>query len=130
VPLNPDDVLEEWHSRAQRVAEDGLAFAQRLRQVSAVAESADGEVRVTVDHAGGLSVVTLADHAMRLAPEELSSLIVATSKMAQAQLAQIVAELVSRLHGADSPTTDFVAGAYAEAFPDPDPGDGAGYGRR
>ncbi|MBB2940634.1 hypothetical protein FB565_000338 [Actinoplanes lutulentus] len=128
--LNPDDHLAEWQSRAQRTADAGLELAQRLQQVSATAQSSNSDVRVTVDHAGGLSGLALADHAMRLAPDELSRLIVATSQAAQARLAQHVADLVTRLHGADSPTADFVADAYAEAFPEPDPDDDAGYGRR
>ena len=130
MPLSPDDILEDWQASAQRMAEAGMELAERLRQVSAAAESTDGDVRVSVDHAGGLSGLTLADRAMRLEPEELSRLIVATSQLAQTRLAQNVADLVRRMHGADSPTTDFVAGAYAEAFPDLESGDESGYGRR
>ncbi|MDI6103477.1 YbaB/EbfC family nucleoid-associated protein, partial [Actinoplanes sp. NEAU-A12] len=96
-----------------------LELTRRMKQIDATAESPDGDVTVTVDHAGGLNALTLTDDAMRRAPEDLAHLILATTRQAQSRLAEDMSELVRGIYGADSATTSFVADAYAKQFPAP-----------
>jgi hypothetical protein len=57
---------------------------------------------------------------MRLSATELSEAIMATNRRAQARLAKDVSALVGSLYGAGSQTASFIAGTYAEQFPEPD----------
>jgi hypothetical protein len=57
---------------------------------------------------------------MRLSPTELGEVILATSRRAQAKLAQEVTDMVSGLYGSDSDTAAFIGGVYSEQFPEPD----------
>ncbi|GGN97025.1 hypothetical protein GCM10010112_88860 [Actinoplanes lobatus] len=117
MPQDPEDLLADWQWRVQRQTETTHELSRRMQQVSASAESRDGGVAVTVDHAGGLSGLTLTDDAMRLAPDELARLIMATARRAQARLSDEMAELVKGIFGSDSATTSFIAGTYADQFP-------------
>ncbi|GGN17712.1 broad specificity phosphatase PhoE [Actinoplanes campanulatus] len=117
MPQDPEELLADWQWRVQRQTETTQELSRRMQQVTASAESRDGDVAVTVDHAGGLSGLTLTDEAMRLAPDDLARLIMATSRRAQSRLSDEMADLVKGMFGADSATTSFVAGTYADRFP-------------
>ncbi|MEV0895566.1 YbaB/EbfC family nucleoid-associated protein [Actinoplanes sp. NPDC049802] len=117
MPQDPEDLLADWQWRVQRQTEATHDLSRRMQQVSGSAESRDGDVVVTVDHAGGLSSLTLTDEAMRLAPQELAQLIMATSRRAQARLSEEMGELVKGMFGSDSDTTSFITGTYADQFP-------------
>lgn len=129
MPQDPEDLLADWRRRIQRQTESTLELSRRMRQVDATAQSPHGDVTVTVDHAGGLSDLTLTDEAMRLAPDELAHLILATARQAQTHLAEDMTELVRSVYGADSATTSFIADTYAEQFPAPPPDDRRERGR-
>lgn len=118
--MDPEDAIADWAARAERQALLTTDLSKRLQQAQASAESRDGEVKVTVDHSGGLADLRLTERAMRLSANELSEIILTTSRRAQAQLAKDVAELVSGLCGAESETASFVGGTYAAQFPEPD----------
>ena len=120
VSMDPEDAIEDWAARVERQSTLTTELSERLQQAQASAESRDGEVRVTVDHSGGLADLRLAERAMRLSATDLSEIILATSRRAQAQLAKDVAELVSGLYGAGSQTAAFIGGTYAAQFPEPD----------
>jgi hypothetical protein len=95
-------------------------LSQAMEQSSASAESRGGEVVVKVGSSGGLTDLRIADRAMSsLSAAELASLIVETSRRAQASLAEQVNELVGRLYGPSSETASFVGGAYTRQFPEP-----------
>jgi hypothetical protein len=119
VPQDPEDLLVDWRERAERQAQVGLELSQRLQEVTATAESAGGEAMVVVDHTGGLTGLTLSARAMRLSADDLAEAILATSRRAQARLADKMAELVTGIYGSDSSTAAFISGAYAEQFPAP-----------
>jgi DNA-binding protein YbaB len=103
VDVEFQEQLSAWNQQiAQRVTE-----AQRLReavgQLSASAESAGGEVRVTVDGAGDLRGLELSSRAIRaLSGPELSDLILSTLRSAQRRLAADVRAAASPILGDDS----------------------------
>lgn len=117
MPQDPEDWVVDWQQSAEQQAQVGLELSQRMREVSATAESAGGEAVVVVDHSGGMTGLTLTAHAMRLSADELAETILATSRRAQAQLAEKMAELVTGIYGSDSATAAFISGTYAEQFP-------------
>lgn len=120
MPVDPEDLLVDWQQRAAQQAELSTELSRRMQEITAGAESPGGEVTTTVDHAGGLAGLRLSPAAMRLPADELAELILGTSRRAQAKLAARMADLVTGLYGADSPTAAFVAGTYAEQFPRPE----------
>ncbi|MDI6100954.1 hypothetical protein QLQ12_20275, partial [Actinoplanes sp. NEAU-A12] len=65
MPQDPEDLLADWQWRVQQQTETTLELTRRMKQIDATAESPDGDVTVTVDHAGGLNALTLTDDAMR-----------------------------------------------------------------
>ena len=75
---------------------------------------------MTVDHSGGLADLRLSERAMRLSPSDLGETILATSRRAQATLAQQVADVVGSLYGAGSETAAFIGKTYSDQFPEPD----------
>ncbi|MCA2211827.1 YbaB/EbfC family nucleoid-associated protein [Jidongwangia harbinensis] len=119
MPLDPEELITDWERRVGQQTALTTELSRRMQETTATAESPGGEAAVTVDHSGGLSGLRLGERAMRLPPGELAEIIVATSRRAQAVMAQRMAELVGGLYGADSDTAVFIAGAYAEQFPEP-----------
>jgi broad specificity phosphatase PhoE len=117
VPVDSGDVLRDWQQRAEQQAEFSLELSRRMQETTATVESAGGEVVVTVDHSGGMTDLRLAGSAMRMSAGELAALILGTGRRAQAAMAGRMAELVKGMYGADSATTAFIAGTYAEQFP-------------
>ncbi|MBG0563015.1 YbaB/EbfC family nucleoid-associated protein [Actinoplanes aureus] len=115
--MPPDDLLGDWEHRARQQAELSAELSRRIRDTVATAEAPGGEVRVTVDHSGGLAALRLDDRAMVLRADELADLVMETVRRAQSRLAEQVAEVVRGMYGSDSPTTAFIADAYATQFP-------------
>ena len=130
MPVDPEDAIHDWAARAERQAALTSELSERLQQSRVTAESPGGEMELTVDHSGGLAGLRLSERAMRLPSEELSEMILATSRRAQAKLAQQVSDMVSSLYGAGSETASFIGGAYAEQFPEPDEEDDEERARR
>lgn len=123
MPLDPEDVIAYWAQRVERQTMLTTELSERLQQAKASAESPGGEALVTVDHSGGLANMRLSDRAMRMSPAQLAEIILVTSRRAQAELAQRVADVVKGLYGADSDTAAFIGGIYLEQFPEPEDGD-------
>jgi broad specificity phosphatase PhoE len=129
MPQDPEDLLADWQWRVQRQTEATLDLSRRMEQVTATAESTDRDVTVTVDHAGGLTALTLTDGAMRLYPDELANLILTTTRRAQSRLAENMSDLVQSIYGWDSATTAFIADTYTKQFPGQTDNDQEGRGR-
>lgn len=117
MPQDPEDLLADWQWRVQQQTEAALDLSRRMEQVTATAESAHRDVTVTVDHAGGLTALTLTDEATRLHPDDLANLILATTRQAQSRLAETMSDLVRGIYGWDSATTAFIADTYTSQFP-------------
>lgn len=118
--MDPEDAAADWAARVERQSALTTELSERLQQARASAESRGGEVVVTVDHSGGLADLRLSERAMRLSPSDLGETILATSRRAQATLAQQVADVVGSLYGAGSETAAFIGKTYSDQFPEPD----------
>jgi hypothetical protein len=118
--MDPEDAVADWAARIERQSALTTDLSERLQRARASAESRDGEVVVTVDQSGGLADLHLSARAMRLSPDDLGEIILATSRRAQATLAQQVADVVSSLYGAGSETAAFIGRTYSEQFPEPE----------
>ncbi len=121
--MDANDEMTDWAARVEQQTALTTELSERLQRARATAESPAGEVAVTVDNAGGLADLRLSEQATRLPSAELSELILATSRRAQARLAQQVADLTTSMYGTGSATASFINGAYAEQFPEPDDND-------
>ncbi|BFU45848.1 YbaB/EbfC family nucleoid-associated protein [Krasilnikovia sp. MM14-A1004] len=113
----PEDLLRSFELRAAEHAERAQLLSRRLEQNSVTAQSRGGEVQVTVDSTGGLSGLQFGSAARDLELDRLAELVLATSRQAQAKLAESMGELVSDLYGQGSPTATFVTQTYAQRFP-------------
>src|SRR3954463_7873017 len=112
--MDPEDAIADWAARNERQSALTTELSERLQQARASAESRDGEVFLTVDHSGGLADLRLSELAMRLSPNDLGEIILATSRRAQAKLAQQVADVVGSLYGTGSETAAFIGKTYSE----------------
>jgi hypothetical protein len=108
-----------WEQRVEEQAALSAELSRRMQQASATVDSDDGAAAVTVDYSGGLADLRLTERAMRLSPGELAEVILATSRRAQAKMAQEMTAVVQGMYGSGSQTASFIAGAYAEQFPEP-----------
>lgn len=93
-------------------------LSQRMQRNTATVESRGGEAVVTVDYSGGLAALQLSYDAMRLTASSLASVILGTSRRAQAKMAQQMVDMVKGTYGSDSETAAFIGGAYSEQFPE------------
>jgi DNA-binding protein YbaB len=114
---DPDEVLADWSRRAEEQASRAAELSRRVEQTKASFESHGGEVVVVVDSSGGLADLRLTKQAMRLPPGRLASLILDTSRRAQAKMAQRVVDEVSSLYGPGSETASFIGDVYTSRFP-------------
>lgn len=118
--LDPEDVLRSLQARVDAQTQRALQLSAALEAAEITVRSIDGAVSVRVNSAGGLADLQIHPEADGLSRDELASLVLATSRRAQARLADRVGELVSSMYGADSSTAAFVTGAYTSRYPEPD----------
>ncbi|WKU05341.1 YbaB/EbfC family nucleoid-associated protein [Micromonospora sp. HUAS LYJ1] len=89
-----EKIIEEYQSRRLSFTE----LQQRVQAISATATSPRREVEVTVDHAGKLTDITFTGTGYRrMAPKELSALILRTCEDARAKAVEESAELLAPL---------------------------------
>jgi DNA-binding protein YbaB len=119
VPRDPEEMLADWELRVQEQTTLTSELSERLERTTASVEATDGAATVTVDSSGGLTDLRISDEAMRLPARELASIILDTSRRAQAKMAQQMVDVVSGLYGAGSETASFIGGVYTERFPQP-----------
>lgn len=117
-----DAMLRDVERRLEWQMEQAEQLKSRVEATTVTVESPGGEAAVTVDSSGGFADLRLTDRALRLGPDELAGVILSTSRMAQAQLAERVGELVNGLYGEGSQTATFISDVYAEQFPSPPQG--------
>lgn len=115
----PDDWIRSLELQAKEQVERSLELSRRLQGHAVSSSSPAGEVRLTVDSSGGLAGLRFGAGARELPMDECASLIVQTSRRAQADLARSMSEVASEVFGRGSQTAAFVGAAYAERFPEP-----------
>lgn len=115
----PDDWMRSFELRAQEHIDRARELSRRLERNEVTATSPGEEVRLTVDSSGGLKSIEFGAQARQLPLEELASVVLQTSRQAQAQLAESMSAVASQVFGGGSETASFVSRAYADRFPPP-----------
>ena len=118
--LDPDEVVRSLEAHVEAQTQRALQLSAELESAEVSVRSPNGEVTVRVNSAGGLAGLEFHAGSDALSRNELAELVLATSRKAQARLAQRVGELVSGMYGASSSTTAFVTEAYTKKYPEPD----------
>lgn len=106
--FDPDALIariERQAEEAQERAERAQAFATEVGALRGDARSERGEVGATVDVSGRLLALDLTEAATRLAPEELSALILRTAGDAHRRASRAALARTEAEYGADSATT-------------------------
>jgi DNA-binding protein YbaB len=119
MPLDPIDLMTSFGARVEEQKQRALQLSAELEAADVAVRSDGGEVTVRVDSAGGLADLVFHSAAEALSRDELARLVLATSRRAQAMLAEKVGDLVSSLYGEGSGTAAFVVDAYASRYPQP-----------
>lgn len=126
---DPEETLRSFETRVAAQTQRALALSAQLEATEVTVRSAGGEVTVRVNSAGGLTDLKFHREADGLPRAELARLVLATSRQAQAQLADRIGDLVSGVYGSDSSTAAFVTDAYASKYAAPDDADNPEEGR-
>lgn len=114
--MMPEERIADWEHRVEQQTRRTRELSESIERGTASAQSPDGEVVVTVDSTGGLADLRLRPAAADLPLDRLAELVVATSRQAQARMAEQVSGLVEQLYGTGSGTAQFIRTAYAERF--------------
>jgi DNA-binding protein YbaB len=123
VPLDPDDMIRSFEARVGEQTQRALQVSAELEAVAATVQSDGGEVTVRVNSAGGLADLRFHSKSDGLPRDELARLVLATSRRAQARLAEQVSQIVSGMYGGSSDTAAFITDAYASRYPAVDDGE-------
>lgn len=128
-----EDWLESWTANVSAEAERTAELSRRVAALTAVAESADRSIKVTVGSAGQTERLDLDDRVQRLSGEELARQIMAVMRKAQAALSTQVTEQVTATVGADTEAGRAIIHSFGTRFPQQEEDDeterGAGHGR-
>lgn len=125
MPIDPDDLIDSFQARVDEQTQQALRLSAELERAEVTARSSGGEVTVRVNSAGGLSDLRFHRESEALSRDELAMVVLATSRRAQARLADQVGALVAGLYGAGSGTAALVTEAYTSRYPNPDDEQGA-----
>lgn len=117
--------VEDQIAQAQRRAVQARQLRADIDAVRGVAASPRREVTVTVDAAGRLADVDLADAAFDLSPRELGRLIVQTAGAAQRTAGEQALALTAEVFGEDSTVVDHLRAELDRLPPSADGGAGA-----
>jgi DNA-binding protein YbaB len=120
MPIDPDDIIDDFQARVSERTQQALRLSAELEQAEVMLRSSRGEVTVRVNSAGGLSDLRFHPESESLTRDELAALVLATSRRAQAKLAERVSELVAGVYGTGSGTAALVTEAYASRYPSVD----------
>jgi DNA-binding protein YbaB len=124
--IDADEWLRDWEQRIDDHSRRVQQLSHDIQAATVTCESRGGEVVVTVDSSGGLADLRLTDRAARLSLEDLTNVIMGTSRRAQAQMAKRMHEMAAGVLGPDSETAGFISSVYAEKFPEQPEDDGRG----
>jgi DNA-binding protein YbaB len=118
--FEPDDTLNAFQARVDEQTRQALRLSTELENAEVTLTSAGRELTVRINSAGGLTNLIFHSESDKLTRDELAELVLATSRRAQAQLAERVRDLVAKTYGADSGTANLVAEAYSSRYPGTD----------
>jgi hypothetical protein len=120
MPFDPDDMVDLFQARVEEQTQRALRFSAELESSEVTLRSPGDEVTVRVNSAGGLADLIFHRESDGLAREELARLVLATSRRAQAKLAEQVSELVAGVYGSESDTAALITESYASRYPSVD----------
>ena len=111
--------LADWQVRITDQSERTREMAARIAALKVSAESRDGAVRVTVDSAGVPVDLVLASRVEGWPAQRVAAEIMATMRMAQADLTHRVEQVAADTVGAGSETARTLLTPYQERFAAP-----------
>lgn len=124
MPIDPDQAAADIDAWAQGLAAKADRYrvaGERTEELRLSSSSRDGSVRVTVRADGSVEGLELAGKARSMPLPELSALIIATMRKAQAGIADRVAEVMAEEIGDDDPETrSMMIDNLRTRFPNPD----------
>ena len=101
-------IARETKARAERDRE----LAAKVKAMSATMTSRRDEVKITVNHAGQVTDVTITERGMELSAQELSRMVQETIRQAGAKVGQLVGGVVRESWGDDNPESSRTLSAY------------------
>ncbi|MBM7491914.1 DNA-binding protein YbaB [Micromonospora luteifusca] len=110
--------VASWTAGVSERAAQAQALSERVADMSATADGADGAVRVTVAASGVLTDLRLDDRVLRWRPAEIAAEVLTVMRRAQGRLAAQVAEAAAETVGSDSETARAVVSSYERRFPE------------
>ncbi|MET7959031.1 YbaB/EbfC family nucleoid-associated protein [Micromonospora zamorensis] len=111
--------VRSWSASVSERAAQAQEMSRLVATLSASATSADGAVRVTVAATGVVTELRLSDRVQGWTAARIAEQIMNTMRLAQAQLAEAVADVAARTVGEGSETGRAVVASYTERFPEP-----------
>ncbi|WP_037354867.1 YbaB/EbfC family nucleoid-associated protein [Amycolatopsis orientalis] len=123
-PLSGGDAVarvDQMVARAKRKAERYQAMQAAVGQVSVTETGKDGLVTVTVDSAGNVTDLRIADRVRELSGEQVAAAVLTTLRRAQSRLPDRLGEVMAETIGDDRQTVDTIVGNYRAKFPEPEP---------
>jgi DNA-binding protein YbaB len=110
VPTNHRDEVAQLMAEYRRGREQLASVQQTLRSISESATSPDGLVTATVDAAGTLAGLTIADDAYRLRPADLAATVLRTTRSAVAAAAERARQALAPVLPADTDPAALLGG--------------------
>lgn len=114
-----DQWAEKFHAKAAKYRE----LTDEMESISGQAESASGAVRVTVNRAGILTDLQIADDIRSMRGSQLAGEIMGAVRAAQAGLGKQVVTMMQDKVPEDTESISNVAENYAKQFPQPESDD-------
>ncbi|GAA4620097.1 YbaB/EbfC family nucleoid-associated protein [Saccharopolyspora hordei] len=115
---DPDAMIAGFRQQIAAKLQQAERLTQAASGVQGRASSPDGSVTVVVDHSGNMVDLDLTEAALRKRPAEVSQLVLATARAAQAQLAATMQEVMAPIIGDDQETFSAVLSGLRERFPE------------
>ena len=112
-------VIADWERDAIEKAARFKEMAEQIERVSITESVAGGAVRVTVDHNGLPTDITMTDGVRSMAPEEIAAHVMAAIRKAQSRYPGRLAEILADTVGEDDPAARHILAKAEESFPAP-----------
>lgn len=112
--------VDDWQSGIEERAARAAALSRRVAQLSATARSRDGLVEVTVGASGALTGLRLREEVRRQSTGWIAEQILATVRLAQAELTEQVRRAAAETVGPDDETGRAMVASFVQRFP-PEP---------
>jgi DNA-binding protein YbaB len=115
------DSLARWVAAGKAKAVRFQQMRAEVQQIAVTETSADGVVTVTVDASGNVTNLHVTDGASGWPGAKISTVLLATMRRAQAQLADRIAEVMTATVGDEPNALNTVLTSYHSKFPQPTP---------